>query len=71
MKNIDIDELLLFHNKIVDKTGGSKGIRDKTLLISALNRANMTFGGEDLYYPLERKIAVTAYSLISNHGFIV
>ena len=28
------------------------------------------FSGEDLYTPIEKKIAVVTHSLISNHGFV-
>ncbi|MGL5511897.1 MAG: type II toxin-antitoxin system death-on-curing family toxin [Sporomusa sp.] len=33
-------------------------------------RAYATFGGNDLYETMEAKIAVTVYSLVSNHGFV-
>lgn len=70
MRTININQLIEFHKKITIKTGGSDGVRDKDLLESALNRAFVTFGGEELYNPIERKIAVITHSLISNHGFI-
>ena len=34
MKSIDIDNVLLFHKKIVEQTGGSEGIRDLGLIYS-------------------------------------
>lgn len=70
MKTININQLIEFHRRITIKTGGSDGIRDKGLLESALNRPFTTFGGEDLYNPIEKKIAVVTHSLVSNHGFI-
>ena len=70
MKNIEFEQLVLFHEKIVAKTGGGSGVRDEGLLKSALYRGSMTFGGMDLYTPDERKIAAITHSLICNHGFL-
>jgi len=70
MKNITVDEILMFHKKIIRQIGGSEGVRDSTLIESALNRASMTFDGKDLYPETIEKIAVITYSLIKNHGFV-
>ena len=70
MKCITLAQLIEFHRRITIKTGGSDGVRDKGLLESALNRPFATFSGEDLYTPIEKKIAVVTHSLISNHGFV-
>lgn len=70
MELLDIENIILFHKKIVSKTGGSEGIRDLGLIESALNRALMTFDGKELYESPEMKISVIAYGLISNHGFV-
>lgn len=70
MKSIDIENILMFHKKIVSKTGGSDGVSDLGLIESALNRGLMTFDGRELYEDTEMKIAVIADGLIRNHGFI-
>lgn len=70
MRFLSIENIILFHEKIVRETGGSSGIRDRGLIESALNRAFMTYDGKDLYLSINEKIAVIAHSLISNHGFI-
>ena len=70
MKAISLEELLVFHRKIIEKTGGSKGIRDLNLIESALNRAFVTFESEDLYKDIIDKIAAITYGLIQNHGFV-
>jgi len=69
MKFINLEELEFFHNRIIERTGGSKGIRDKDLLKSAINKPFQTFGGEDLYKDLLDKISAITFSLINNHGF--
>lgn len=70
MKNVEIGDVLIFHRKLIEQTGGSDGIRDLGLIESALNRAYMTFEREDLYKELEDKISAITFSLINNHGFV-
>ncbi len=70
MKELSLENIILLHEKIINRTGGSNGIRDKGLVESALKRASITYDGKDLYLEDIDKIAVTTYSLINNHGFI-
>ena len=70
MKGIDVEEILIFHRKIIEQTGGSDGIRDIGLIESALNGAFSTFDGMDLYKEIEDKVSVITYGLIKNHGFV-
>ena len=70
MKSIEVADILVFHKKIIEQTGGSDGIRDIGLIESALNRAIATFDGKDLYKEIEEKISVITYGLIKNHGFV-
>jgi len=70
MKFLSIENVILFHQKIIEETGGSAGIRDRGLIESALNRGFMTYDGKDLYPSIIEKISAIAHSLISNHGFI-
>ena len=70
MKTIGLAEVLLYHQKIIEKTGGTRGIRDIGLIEGALNSAFATFDGEDLYPLIEDKISIITYTLINNHGFV-
>lgn len=70
MVKITVDNILLFHKKIIKETGGSEGIRDIKLIESGLNRAFVTFDGNDLYPETIDKIAIITYSLVKNHGFV-
>ncbi|GGH68108.1 type II toxin-antitoxin system death-on-curing family toxin [Saccharibacillus endophyticus] len=70
MKSITIDQLLVYHQKIMKVTGGADGVRDQGLLESALGKAEQTFDGEELYPGLTRKVSVVTFSLIKNHGFV-
>ncbi len=70
MRNLSLADIILLHEKVIAKTGGSQGIRDINLIESGIGRAFATFDGKDLYKTIEAKIAVITHSLISNHGFI-
>lgn len=70
MRTLAVTDIILLHRKLINQTGGSHGIRDSGLVESALNRAQASFDGNDLYYTLETKIAAITYGLINNHGFV-
>jgi death on curing protein len=58
------------HDILIEKFGGLKGIRDRGILESALNRPYQTFDGNDLYpTPLDKAAAIFE-SIISNHPFV-
>jgi death-on-curing protein len=70
MKTVTLNDILLFHKKIIKETGGSEGVRDIRLIDSSLNRALQTFDGIELHQGIIEKISVITYSLIKNHGFV-
>lgn len=63
-------QVLFIHDQIVKQTGGSHGLRDTTLLESAVNRPQATYAGDDLYPTLFDKAAALLHSLLKNHPFI-
>ena len=67
---INIDEILLFHSKIMNDTGGSYGVRDLNLLGSSINKAFASFDNKEFYEKIESKVSTTVFSLIKNHCFI-
>lgn len=62
-------QVLLVHKMMIEKTGGLDGVRDESLLDSALNVPFQTFDGKDIYPALLPKAAVLCRSLVSNHPF--
>lgn len=70
MNLITLEQLLIFHEKIIISSGGSSGVRDRSLLESAINKVNQTFDGQELYLGIHKKISVITFSLIKNHGFV-
>ena len=70
MKYLSGEEILVIHSEIIDKTGGSHGIRDAGLLISIVEKPKMSFGGKELYQGIFKKAAVYLESLAHYHIFI-
>mgnify|MGYP002622671666 CR=1 FL=1 len=67
---IDLDTVQSIHNILIDKFGGSKGIRDLKALEAALARPDATFEQHDLYPEIIDKATALFESLIINHPFI-
>lgn len=67
---ISLNEVESIHEILIDKFGGTKGIRDKGALESAINRPYQTFDQNELYPEPIDKAAAIFESLISNHPFI-
>lgn len=60
-------DVLKFHSRL---EGESAGVRDLSLIESAVNAPFQTFGGADLYPTVFDKAAQLAYGLAGNHGFV-
>lgn len=67
---LTVDEIIYLHSKLVARTGGSDGLRDKGLLESSVFSALGGFGDEEAYPSVEEKAARLMYSLVNNHAFI-
>lgn len=64
------EKVLLLHQLMAEATGGDVGVRDETLLESAIENIYATFDGVELYPSKEEKAARLGFSLISNHAFV-
>ena len=67
---IDTKTAESIHNILIDKFGGSKGIRDIGALEASLARPYATFDQKDLYTTTVEKAAAIFESLIINHPFV-
>lgn len=67
---LGLDQILHLHRIQISRFGGSKGLRDRSGLQSAVTRPQMTFGGEDLYPEIPDKAAALMHSLVMNHPFL-
>jgi death-on-curing protein len=64
------DEVIFYHDKTIERFGGSKGLRDFGALDSALKRPWQTFASEELYPTCFEKAAAIVESVTLNHPFI-
>ena len=67
---ITLKEVERIHEILIDKFGGLKGIRDRGILESAINRPFQTFDQTELYPLPVDKAAAIFESIISNHPFV-
>lgn len=67
---IELRDVLNIHNILIDKFGGSKGVRDQGSLESAINRPFLTFDYQDLYPTPSDKAAAILESILINHPFV-
>ena len=70
MNWITEEYILILHRKILQKTGGSLGLRDESALKAAIAAPLQTFGDTELFPTEIEKIARLAYGLTCNHPFI-
>jgi death-on-curing protein len=69
-KFISKESVLLIHKIMIDKFGGTYGIRDEKLLESALNMPESGFGYEYFHKTLFDKASAYLYHLVKNHPFV-
>ncbi len=67
---LTVEEIAALHDKLIDRTGGSHGLRDRNLLESAVYSAMSGFEGSEAYPTIEEKAARLMYSLTNNHAFV-
>jgi death-on-curing protein len=67
---IDLHTVEIYHNEIIDESGGARGIRDEGSLQAALARPYATFDQQELYPTPTEKASAIFESLIINHSFI-
>jgi len=67
---IGVENAVKIQNVLIEKFGGTSGLRDKNLLESALGRPFQTFDKKELYKSPIEKAAALIESIITNHPFI-
>jgi death-on-curing protein len=66
---LSLQQVIDIHNVMIKRFGGLAGIRDKNLLLSALEAPKASFGGAELYPSIFEKAATYLYHIIRNHPF--
>jgi len=70
VRYLSIGEIIELHTRIIDQSGGSRGLRDWPALESSVAQPLQTFDGEELYPSPVAKASALGFFLISNHPFI-
>ena len=70
MNYLTPEQILFLHARLITETGGSHGVRDINLLLSAVGRPQASFDKQDLYPDVFFKAAALMDSLIRNHPFV-
>jgi death on curing protein len=65
-----LDEVIEIHNDQIARYGGSQGIRDMSLLQSAVGMPMSSFGGQFLHADLFEMAAAYLYHVVKNHPFV-
>ncbi len=63
-------QVILLHEQIIKETGGETGLRDASLLESALLSPFQSFNDKDLFPSIQAKAARLGYGITKNHPFI-
>ncbi len=63
-------EVIEIHKILIERFGGTDGIRDNELLESALHRPNHTFEAKELYPTPVAKASAILESIVKNHPFL-
>ena len=63
------EEILLLHEKLIERYGGTYGVRDENLLDSALNAPFQGYGEYDFYPSVIQKAVRLCFGLVMNHPF--
>lgn len=69
MKVLTLEQLLEIHALVIQKTGGSQGLRDLGRLESAIATQTQNVFGEDLYPTIFEKAAAMMRGIIADHAF--
>jgi death on curing protein len=67
---LTLDEVLAIHGHLIERYGGSLGVRDVGLLRSAIAMPKATYDAEFLHSTLHEMAAAYLFHLVQNHSFV-
>ena len=67
---LNLEEVLQIHTDQIERYGGSRGIRDLTLLESAVAAPQAGFGGQYLHSDLFEMAGTYLFHIVQNHPFV-
>lgn len=63
------EQIHKLHKSLIDRYGGTQGVRDIALFDSATSAPFQTFEGKDLFPSITEKAVHLGFSLVKNHPF--
>lgn len=69
IKYLTYQQVISIHDDLLKNFGGLPGIRDKNLLLSALEMPKASFGNKKMHPSIFQKAAAYLYHLVQNHPF--
>jgi len=70
MRYLGLTEVIWLHDRLIQTSGGTPGIRDLGQVEAALAQPAATFDGADLYPDLVAKAAALCFGLVRGHAFV-
>lgn len=67
---LDLDHTLRLHRSLIEHYGGTQGIRDVGLLLSAISMPQAAYGGEYLHRDVFEMAAAYLFHIVQNHPFL-
>jgi death on curing protein len=67
---LTLDEVIEIHRDMIERYGGSPGIRDQGLLESAVAMAQAGFGEQYLHSTVFEMAAAYLFHIVNNHAFV-
>lgn len=67
---LTLEEALLIHRVEIERRGGSDGLRDEAMLLSALAMPEATFGGQYLHEDVFEMAGACMFHLVMDHPFV-
>ena len=67
---VTVDDVIAIHSRVIEKSGGLDGLRDRSILESAVSAPLQSFGGKELFPTDLEKIARIGFGLAANHAFL-
>jgi death-on-curing protein len=68
-KFLTLDQVVALHKMQIDHFGGSHGVKDEGLLLSALGQPESGFGDQYFHKDLFEMAAAYLFHLVKNHAF--
>ncbi|MCE7889735.1 MAG: type II toxin-antitoxin system death-on-curing family toxin, partial [Sorangiineae bacterium PRO1] len=70
MRHLSLTEVIWLHDRLIQTSGGTSGIRDLGQVEAAVAQPRATFDGADVYPDLIAKAATLCFGLVRGHGFV-